>query len=240
MSARKADASKASKTPVKYCSARCRNSKPGKADREIEHAFVRFLNGEEKLPATKSPAKTKVKGDKRILVPVDVVQEHVFGNKTDESTHQRGEGELMDQDAVDGNHEPLHFEREFNGDTSEDLVDAPDYDVIARMSIRSGSRIRPAQTVSEVNGSVGGEKGWAERIEETDEMKEKRSQGLKAVREREMVRSAARRGVVFGFAVREGRDGHEEERVKCEAIMQGKVVEPSFAKGNWSIRWREP
>lgn len=26
---------------------------------------------------------------------------------------------------------------------------------------------------------------------------------------------------------------------KCEALMDGRVVEPSFAKGDWGIRWRE-
>jgi hypothetical protein len=30
-----------------------------------------------------------------------------------------------------------------------------------------------------------------------------------------------------------------EARRKCEALMNGSVVEPSFAKGNWAIRWRE-
>lgn len=118
-----------------------------------------------------------------------------------------------------------------------------DGDILARMSIRSGTRIRPAQDVSEVNGSVGGEKGWAERIQENDEMLEKRRQGLRRTKERDMVRSAARRGVVLGFNVDGG--GSEEkgvavgERRMCEAVMNGKVVEPSFAKGDWCIRWRE-
>lgn len=31
----------------------------------------------------------------------------------------------------------------------------------------------------------------------------------------------------------------EEERRMCEAVMNGAVVEPSFAKGDWAIRWRE-
>lgn len=31
----------------------------------------------------------------------------------------------------------------------------------------------------------------------------------------------------------------EGERRKCEAVMNGKAVEPSFAKGSWIIRWRE-
>jgi hypothetical protein len=49
-----------------------------------------------------------------------------------------------------------------------------------------------------------------------------------------MVRKAARRGCAFGFVV----DGAGERR-KCEAVMKGVVVEASFAKGEWGIRWRE-
>lgn len=37
----------------------------------------------------------------------------------------------------------------------------------------------------------------------------------------------------------EGEGEGEGERRKCEAVMNGKAVEPSFAKGSWSIRWRE-
>ncbi len=95
-------------------------------------------------------------------------------------------------------------------------------------------KIRPPQSRNDVNGSVGGEKGWAERIEETDDMKAKRREGQRRADEREMVRKAARRGCAFGFAV-EG----EEEKKKCEAVMKGVVVEASFAKGEWGIRWRE-
>lgn len=119
--------------------------------------------------------------------------------------------------------------------------DAPaelDYDRVARLSIRSGTRIRPPQEVSEVNGSVGGEKGRAERGEETEGMLERRREGMRRVRQREMVRCAARRGVVFGFVVAGDGEG-EGERRKCEAVMLGKVVEPSFAKGGWGVRWRE-
>lgn len=95
-------------------------------------------------------------------------------------------------------------------------------------------KIRPPQSQNDVNGSVGGEKGWAERIEETDEMRAKRRQGQRRADEREMVRKAARRGCAFGFAV----DGESERRM-CEAVMKGAVVEASFAKGEWGIRWRE-
>jgi len=95
-----------------------------------------------------------------------------------------------------------------------------------------GGKVRPPQAKSDVNGSIGGEKGRAERIHETDEMKTKRREGERRAEEREMVRRAARRCCAFGF-------GGEAEKRKCEAVMKGTVVEPSFAKGEWSIRWRE-
>ena len=31
----------------------------------------------------------------------------------------------------------------------------------------------------------------------------------------------------------------KERRKKCEAVMSGNVVEASYAKGEWGIRWRE-
>ncbi len=76
-------------------------------------------------------------------------------------------------------------------------------------------------------------------------MLEKRRIGQRKANEKEMVKCAARRGVVFGFSV----DGEglevsaggvrAGERRMCEAVVNGKVVEPSFAKGDWGIRWRE-
>ncbi|KIW67376.1 hypothetical protein PV04_06637 [Phialophora macrospora] len=121
--------------------------------------------------------------------------------------------------------------------------------------------VRPSQLASDVNGSVGGEKGRAERQSETPEELEKRLDGQQRAEQREMVRRAARRGVVFGFMVdsssqdsqrqhatattaesRADTDKNRAEsgtRRKCEALMNGSVVEPSFAKGNWAIRWRE-
>jgi hypothetical protein len=30
-----------------------------------------------------------------------------------------------------------------------------------------------------------------------------------------------------------------KQKRKCEAVMSGAVVEASFAKGEWAIRWRE-
>lgn len=116
-----------------------------------------------------------------------------------------------------------------------------------------GGKVRPPQSQSSINGSIGGEKGWAERIEETDDMKAKRREGQKRADEREMVRRAARRLVAFGPKVKgesgslsskekekgKGEVGAEDAGRKCEAVMKGVVVEASFAKGEWGIRWRE-
>ena len=49
---------------------------------------------------------------------------------------------------------------------------------------------------------------------------------------REEARRAARRLVNFGFRSQ----GVEEDR-EVEAVQDGKVVETSFAKGEWGIRW---
>ena len=59
-------------------------------------------------------------------------------------------------------------------------------------------RVRPPQSQSEVNGSIGGEKGWAEKVEESPEMQQKRLEGQKRADERELVRCAARRLCAFG------------------------------------------
>jgi len=63
-------------------------------------------------------------------------------------------------------------------------------------------KVRPGQLETELNFSaMGGERGWAEKLEETDEMREKRLAGEKRAREREQVRCAARRLVAFGWTV---------------------------------------
>ena len=92
--------------------------------------------------------------------------------------------------------------------------------------------------------------------------------GLFKAREREMVRQAARRGVAFGFEVEvgvEGEDNVERRKMegrkredgnkggkegegkkvegkvvrrKVECVQGGRVVESSFARGEWGVRWR--
>lgn len=103
---------------------------------------------------------------------------------------------------------------------------------------------------------------------ETPEMELKRRAGQKRAEEREFVRCVVRRAVVFGVEVEgwkgvgdgggggrgwkkkkgKGKGGEDDRDLvedsgdglrKCEAVMDGQVVEPSFAKGDWSVRWRE-
>ncbi|KAF9874223.1 hypothetical protein CkaCkLH20_08206 [Colletotrichum karsti] len=247
ISSRKSNSSakSADQQQPKYCSARCRTHKPGRLDREIENAFVRFLQGEEEV---EGGAGKKVKGDARILVPCDLVESKVFGERKDPEKvfgrrKNRASRVIPEKDSSSSDGEGVartqhHYEDQ---DPGEDIIDEMlgrtkstelDPSVAAALSVRGGTRVRPPQARSQVNGSVGGEKGKAERVEETEEMRGKREEGQRRAHEREMVRCAARRGVVFGFAV-------GEERRKCEAVMQGKVVEPSFAKGDWGVRWRE-
>lgn len=214
--------------------------------------------------------KKKIKGDARVLVSCEEVERVMFGRDEEGDSHSgSGSGDEEDGSEDGGNKAQLHdddgnsdshkenhhqqrnLDARDNTGTLEDPTAAQhqpdiDYDVLARLSVRSGTRVRPPQHISEVNGSVGGEKGRAERIDETGDMLEKRRAGQRRARRREMVRCAARRGVVFGFVVADaGAKGENEkergetERKKCEAVMSGKVVEPSYAKGNWSIRWRE-
>ncbi|KAI9873754.1 MAG: hypothetical protein M1830_010631 [Pleopsidium flavum] len=63
--------------------------------------------------------------------------------------------------------------------------------------------------------------------------------GMQRAQNRERVRQAARRGVVFGFLLPAGEGGEERGRRRAEAVQNGRVVEASFAKGEWGVRWFE-
>ncbi|PSN66746.1 hypothetical protein BS50DRAFT_573558 [Corynespora cassiicola Philippines] len=266
--------------PVKYCSARCRNNKPGPVDRKIESVFAQLLNGasvdslvqgaeggpvQEVIPDKpkekghkKSKSKT-IKGDPRRIVECDTVQSVVFQRAKDpdkvygrrKNRAARGVVERPEDwksvDMIsDPETEPAVMSGQVvskTGQSNDELSDSDEHEDQGGINLEldtvplygyGGGKVRPPQAKSEVNGSIGGEKGWAEKIEETDEMRSKRLEGQRRAEEREMVRRAARRGCAFGFEV----DGEEEKR-KCEAVMKGAAVEPSFAKGEWGVRWRE-
>lgn len=220
----------------------------------------------------------KVKGDPRILVSCREVETLIFGSREDpEKTFGRKKNrarrgfadddvwksiDMVDSDTDTGTAETVSADEDalenggvkISDDKGVPLAEALEGDAEADV-VKIKGRVRPPQSESEVNGSVGGEKGWAERIHETPEMLQKRREGQRRAEEKEMVKCAARRAVVFGLEssrvmAGEGKKGkkakddevgetkHEGRRM-CEAVMHGAVVEPSYAKGDWSIRWRE-
>lgn len=294
------DSKKSSSKPptheIKYCSDRCRSRKPGARDRSVERKIVALLNSEPDSAIEKTAARTKpVKGDPRVIVTCDEVEEIVFGSRFDpekvsgrrKNRAARGvaEGEWRSVDMVSssddddggGDGEDVErknkknpadpkamMQRRDEGDEGEEVTDGGS-------SIEGGGvRMRPPQNLSDVNFSVGGERGRAEKISESVKDREKRRLGAKRAEEREIVRRAARRLIVFGFEIplressaaaaaavagkpakgkakskRNLEEGRRDESLprtevrKAEALMAGMVVEPSFAKGNWAVRWRE-
>lgn len=78
--------------------------------------------------------------------------------------------------------------------------------------------------------------------------------GRQRASNREKVRQAARRGAVFGFSIHHGTEptdassGSKQRlnlsrdrfrRRKVEAVQGGRIVEASFAKGPWGVRWKD-
>lgn len=199
--------------------------------------------------------KKAVKGDPRIIAECATVENIVFARERDptkvfgrrKNRAARGvveEGEWKSVDMADDPH--VNTTPITDPDTSSENDQTSSLDsghatggipLVKKITNEpaygfGGGKIRPPQDTSDINGSIGGEKGRAERIHETDEMKAKRKDGERRAEEKEMVKRAARRGVAFGF-------GGGEDKRKCEAVMKGVVVESSFAKGGWGIRWRE-
>ena len=293
ISTRRGQSSAANISPVKYCSERCRRTKPGKIDAQVEDAFVALLHGdaqpyrlkyavavEEPLQETGKIKKSK--GDPRTIVWCSEVEALVFGSRFDpektagrkKNRTPRGVPDVGEWKSVDMEDKPLEAEDGFDdSNDSDELEDLGGVNLSANPEVDrdhvyfGAGRRRPSQSKAEVNGSIGGEKGWAEKIEETDEMLQKRREGQKRAEEKEIVRRAARRGVAFGFVVDEahavrtevGRHkkgakqrklldesteetvGKNQSRRKCEAVITktAVVVEPTFAKGDWGVRWRE-
>lgn len=288
---RRTQTSKTSQT-VKYCAERCRHNKPGPTDHIIEETFVSLLNGQEPAfvasdqPSTPAPSWNKekigvltksVKGDPRLTVLCGIVEELVFGSRYNaERTFGRKKnrakrgipetGEWRSVDMEDPAPPASDYASKSQIDGEEEgsaLIPSEEHEDTFLYGAGKG---RSALEVSDLNFGVGGEPGWTEKIEETDELKQKRLQGQKKAEEREAVRCAARRLCAFGITrpeagpsmdeesgaarrkqknraqrKREHEDtGPNEKAKKCEAVLKdGSTVEASFAKGDWGIRWRE-
>jgi hypothetical protein len=278
---RKAQTSKSSREIVKYCSNRCRHQKPGEVGKSIEKTFVSLLNGEDQdvvssgATASKNDKKQvalkKMKGETRLTVFCTTVEELIFGSRHDpektfgrkKNRAKRGAPDSGEWKTVDME-DTQDYGDNTTGQPSEAEQAVGDPDSLKQVFLGAG-KTRAPQNLSDVNFSVGGERGWAEKIEETEELKQKRQEGQRKAEEKEAVRCAARRLCAFGISVSEEAQNNEEEnntrsrkpkvapmlpvedlghraekRRKCEAVLRdGMVVEASFAKGEWGIRWRE-
>lgn len=233
----------------------------------------------------KLKAQPKQKGDTRILVNCDAVERIVYGSRSD-PTKTFGRKKNRATRALgkeDGEWKTVDMESDEETGTDGGGTDGTDggsgaedddHDAYGGVKLSNplrdrgkvpGPMIRGSQLESEVNFSVGGERGRQEKLEETPEALLKRREGERKAEEREMVRRAARRLVAFGIPVAadaapvheeivkkpaKGKRGKTdkstpepeaagERRKKCEAIMNSQLVEASYAKGDWAIRWRE-
>lgn len=246
-------------------------------DKRIEDALQALLQGEtvqvrDDAPPVRAAYKPS-KGEPRIIVRISEIETAVFGDRSDpEKTYGRRKNrrarfvkETGEWKSVDMEDEPVNSRLTYadDHDTAGSLTDESLDDQVGGVSIND--HVRLPQTQSDVNFSIGGERGWAEKIEETPEMLEKRREGQKRAEEKELVKQVARRAVVFGLLVdsaemgkktsaggkKGGKRGKGEQsedprselggqsRRKCEALMNAQVIEPSFAKGDWAVRWRE-
>lgn len=224
-------------TPAKYCSAKCRSQKPRDKDRLIENAFAALLNGETTFDGEQildeileTRIRPKAKGERRIVVPCSVAETLVFGSRHDPTKvfGRRKNRATRALDFKEGREEWTSV------DMADEFHERPE--LVDFNATGFAGKVRPPQRMAEVNGSVGGEKGKAERELETEEDEAKRLDGQRVAEEKELVKRAARRCVVFGMKVG---DGDEATTRLCEAVMSNQVVEPSYAKGDWGIRWRE-
>ncbi|KAK5446631.1 hypothetical protein LTS15_009563 [Exophiala xenobiotica] len=232
---------------IKYCSDGCRHHKPGPLDRKIEKTIVALLNAEPGSGIEETAAKSKfVKGDRRNIITMQEVEDLMFRPKPQPERNispSRPAAETSDVSDLD----------------SDNLPQAPPSEgSVGGLASREGS-LEPE--VHDAEDTLGEESVQStKQTAAADELK-KRQEGQRRADQREMVRRAARRLVVFGNA-QEPREDRGQSQVKSEkrskgsnktateqpsvpvrrkgeAVMNGAVVEPSFAKGNWAIRWRE-
>ncbi|KAL1585277.1 hypothetical protein WHR41_05769 [Cladosporium halotolerans] len=269
-------------TAPKFCSDRCKrhkpSSSPSSAEAHVERALIALLSGLPPPPPYKSAgaeqtkpavhAAEKKKGEKRVLLPMSILEAAVFGPRTDP---ERGYGRRRNR-AFRG----VREDGEWRSVDMEDSEDGADGARMEPISSWEAGDFEDEEFDIDGDGGVslgradgsraneGGEEGGS--MPETPEMEARRRAGQKRAEEREFARCVVRRAVVFGVEVegwedvsgsggggkksKKGRakgDIEDEElesetktkRRKCEAVMSGHIVEPSFAKGDWSVRWRD-
>lgn len=256
------DHSKADPTVKLYCSVKCRNHRWGDLDRRIETAFVHFLYDRIQAPSITSASKIKCKKhkykpkikDAENIVLCSTVERFVFGeNESNLSVNPRQPKKSTSD--CESEEYPLK-DPGYDVESNSSLSDGTDRTLPA---LGSGVPLKSANSYEKLKVSSGN--GSEHYLQE---QRDKAKLGMIKAEQKEIVKRAARRGCVFGFALAANpadtltsSNGDNikmlaenklkpnfdndaiDVRRKCEAVSNGRVVEPSFAKGNWGIRWRE-
>ncbi|RKF74584.1 hypothetical protein GcM1_238011 [Golovinomyces cichoracearum] len=256
ISTRCKNASENSATPVKYCSDRCRSNKPGHTDRLIEEAIVALLEGcdpndMEKYWAGDEAGKQarrddniphvakreRKKGDSRIIVYCSDIQALVFGHQRDPEKLNGKRGHSGSRCVVD-----------FTDWRSVDMEDTSDH---CEPSVKSSSdHLKENEKTKREQGR--------KRAEEREMVRRAARRGVAfgfrlpdtglPVRAKSMSHNGKKKQdkrkehpslIGKNYTVPENLSGPVIKY--CEAVMTDAaiVVEPSFAKGDWGIRWRE-
>ncbi|KHJ32418.1 hypothetical protein EV44_g5456 [Erysiphe necator] len=229
--------------PVKYCSDRCRRNKPKLIDRQIEDAFLALL--QDNLQEYTVKYKTK---------ETHVDKDLEMGTRNSEKRYQKK-----------GEHRKIVWCSQIQALVFRHQLDYDNKKKNDPISCKKDDQKWQSIDMENKNLDINQtQDGFSEA--------EKSKQGRQRAEEREMVRRVARRGVVFGFTIKDDRpqsqgkenvfteskrsnglsnelsngkglvqNGSRETIRMCEAVMAPDliVVEPSFAKGDWGIRWRE-
>ncbi|MCJ1357821.1 MAG: hypothetical protein MMC33_007817 [Icmadophila ericetorum] len=203
----------------KYCSPKCGKLKPtnGSWERQIEECFVQLLN--------RSPGGRQV-------VYCSEVDAILF----DEDGYFRGSKDQRRGALREELKPPPTGNRLEEAETEEERIIR---ETGPRDSVKIDTRIAQPRKV----------------IHSLDQLAEQQAKELKAhkgeaaspgrkVRNRELVRQAARRGIHFGFRISAvGAEGAAEKRAYVESYQtrRRRAVsgeEASFSKGDWGVRWK--
>ncbi|GAM87747.1 hypothetical protein ANO11243_057740 [Dothideomycetidae sp. 11243] len=295
-----------SSTTARYCSERCKrhkpSSNPGSLDRAIEDTLYLLLN-ETTIPEIISALPESItqhhdttqdiedtrrrstkKGETRLVVPCSLVESIIFSRLTsiNRAQNKRNVRKTLEPEV------PQHNDKDYD----EAALTA----TLARLKARqtgTAPACAPDPTAQEgATDTVPSASDEDDDNENEDEAPPtqaegddaKRKQGQQRATERERVRNACRRAVIFGLlppgmvdtrpldavpkqqpeeeeppsssragkarkareeAHKRTKSGAAEKeqggggRRRCEAVMRGAVVEPSYAKGEWGVRWAE-
>ena len=242
-----------SSTPRSYCSTRCRTDRWDDLDRHIEVIFVKFLDGTIKMPP---PTETCVSGKRSRgkakkgyanLVLCSAIERHIFGEGNAGHDVHCNASERIEAIREGRDFAELHTGDKYEKNCSRESSLEDGCETHERYVKEPSLSPLNTEDGKLEDRSIAWKKVFENQVEKMNLGK------LKAER-REKVRRAARRGCVFGFDLNNNgrsssRGGIASElkkdkfgggsRRKCEALQNGRVVEPSFAKGEWGVRWRD-